>query len=229
MTLDEALQQVDSLLRQIRDVRDVGVLTLRRQGLDATQAHAGMTIRQLFEAMLLIEREPSIASYIFCEYIFKLEDTAYIELTEIGEVLAKAVTTLKLTDTLDIPTTLRHGSTTLLKLTDTARLTLQDIIALPIVAETLLTLKDTLNIPNLLEVTNLTLTEIAEAGQLETVMKTMETLVKLEETLDIPYNFRQISSVLRETATITFSAMHRYQASTHLGLTDTATILLTSI
>ena len=232
MIIDEAVQLVSNMLRQVREVRDVGIINLRRQGLDSTQAHADMTIRKLFEAMLLIEREPSIASYIFCDCQLKLEDTAEITLELVGDILIHATTDLILRDTLTIPNTLSPESVIHLLLQDTSHITLEQFTELRVLAQTLLKLEETLDIPNALLIMGLLLKDRAELtlDDFEWLNATAVELLSIEDgAWRLPRNYKDTLTTLRDAAEIWFSPIDIKQESTLMGLTDTATLILTPV
>jgi len=248
ITYEEALQLIDDTLRQIRETRDVGIVELRKQGVEATYAHAGMTIRELFLAMRRIERPPSIASYIFCEYILKLRSTAEFITIKEQEVEIFATTGLKLTSTAYTPDTLKHGGIHHIKLTSFSEIQIITVASLAIMAETQLNLKSTLDIPNLLQTVGLTLDSTISAETVETVMHAIDTLIQLESTLDIPNTLSGNVAKLECSASIAFSEMRTppmaltkltltdtidvnkgHNQMTSLGLTSTATIILEPI
>ena len=76
MILEEALQLVDDLLRQVEEAREIGVTNLRKYGLFNSQVNHNMTIRQLFEAVRLIEM---FDARVPCEEVITFADRVYIE------------------------------------------------------------------------------------------------------------------------------------------------------
>ena len=108
MTLEEVRQLFDDLLCQLKMTREAGVLNLRKSGLSESQANNGMTIRQLFDAILLLERKSELKPTT----ALSLQDTAWIQ--RLDELEVSSVTALSLLDTTWL------GRTNALQLTDTA-------------------------------------------------------------------------------------------------------------
>ena len=73
MSIDEVLQQVSATHLELIRIRNLAITNLRRMGVPNENAHAGMTIRQLINAMLLIERPKADANNI--QYVQDLQIT----------------------------------------------------------------------------------------------------------------------------------------------------------
>ena len=118
MTLEEVLQLIDDLLFQIENARDIGVTNLLAQGLKPGQANNNMTIRQLFEAILLIKKR-ELQIVCECNPVYVDDDLFLHDIVSIifesSFYNVQAATALSLQDT-----AWPQGRVRLLQLTDTA-------------------------------------------------------------------------------------------------------------
>ena len=94
--IDQVLQQTRETHQELIRIRNLAITNLHRMGVSTDDAHAGMTVRQLINAMLLIERPKADASNIQYVQDLQLIQQAWVYAEEIESVLAEHTQSLRI-------------------------------------------------------------------------------------------------------------------------------------